>query len=226
MSVVPPTRLQQLEFYEAHVPVWQTNATEIGLTTAQVTALGALVTAARTAYNAQQPARNASKAATTSFYEAIDTAHASGAELIATIKAFAGTSNDPTVYTTAQIPPPAAPTPAPPPEQPTNLNATLNTDGSITLRWKGTVAQSAFFSVWRATAPGTGGQFTTPALIGTVADKAFIDGNVPVAVQAQYTIRAHRGTAVSVPSDPTIVRIGQPEDSEEAGGQGGLSLAA
>ena len=39
MAIVPNTRLGKIEFYEAHIQPWATNATGIGLTQAQVTAL-------------------------------------------------------------------------------------------------------------------------------------------------------------------------------------------
>ncbi|MFM9994894.1 MAG: hypothetical protein ACKVU4_03730 [Phycisphaerales bacterium] len=216
MGVVPDTRLQQLEFYEAHLPVWQDNAGAIGLTVAQLTALSTLITAARTSYDAQQPTRNAAKAATLAFYDDITAAHENGSNLIATIKTYASSTNNPGVYSTAQIPPPAAPTPAPPPVAPTDLVSVLNTDGSITLKWKGSLAQGAFFSVWRAVAPGTGGQFSTAVQIASLAEKSYLDTGVPAAVQAQYTLRTHRGGQVSTPSEPTIVKIGQPTDGAEA----------
>lgn len=49
MSVLPPTVLEQIQFCEAHIPVWQNNPAGIGLTAAQVTAFAGAVSDARKA---------------------------------------------------------------------------------------------------------------------------------------------------------------------------------
>ncbi|MFM9996724.1 MAG: hypothetical protein ACKVU4_13105 [Phycisphaerales bacterium] len=220
MGVVPDTRLQQLEFYEAHVPVWQDNAGAIGLTVGQLTALSTLVTAARTNYNAQQPARNAAKAATQAFYDSIDSAHENGSNLIAIIKTYAASTGNPGVYTTAEIPPPAAPSPAPPPSTPTGQQALLENNGSITIKWN--VTQPApGAGVYTAVLRQLNGSGAFVPL-GDTGEKQFNDPTVPPGAQrVTYLLQARRsgiGGQSSPFSEPLTVFLGVPQDSD-AGAQ-------
>lgn len=204
MGIVPDTRLGKLEFYEAHLSAWTLNAAGIGLQSSQLTALSGLVSAARAQFNAQQAAHAAAKSATESFYFKVSDMHQLGSDLIKSIKAYAATKNDPNVFVLAQIPAPAEPTPAGPPVTPTNLTAVMNSDGTILLQWKGSLAQRQFFSVWR--------QLPTqavPVQIAAVAAKAFTDLTVPRGLsQVVYSVRAHRDTAVSTPTDNLVVFFG------------------
>ena len=228
MPIVPESRLGQLEFYEAHVPVWTLNVAEIGLTAPQVTALSTLVTAARTAYDAQQPARNAAKAATQSFYDAVAAAHASGSDLIATIKTYASSTGSPAVYNAAQIPPPAPPTPAPPPAQPDDLSGTIDTFGVITLSWRATPkgpASGIFFDVERRTGSGT----WTP--MGATQETTFQDaaaGQQAATTNVAYRVRGRRGAELSAWSDPLDVSFGGGQDGIAGfvGGEGEVAEAA
>lgn len=63
MPILPDGKLAQIEFFEAHNPVWAASATSIGLTSGLVTTLTTYTAAARAAYNAAQSARDASRAA-------------------------------------------------------------------------------------------------------------------------------------------------------------------
>jgi hypothetical protein len=204
MGVVPPTRIEKIEFYEAHNPVWAANAAAIGLTAAQVTALTTLTTAARAAFNAQRAAQDAAKAATENFHNKVREMQSQGSDLIKTIKAYADTKNDPNVYVLANIPAPAAPTPAGPPVAPTDLAAVMNSDGTIRLTWKGSLAQRQFFSVWRQLPSQN-----MPLQIGAVAAKEFTDVTVPRGLnQVVYNVRAHRDAQVSTPTQNLIVYFG------------------
>ncbi len=228
MPVVPESRLGQLEFYEAHLPVWEANAASIGLTAGQLTSFEPLIIAARTNYNAQQPARNAAKAATQAFYDSIDNAHEKGADLIATIKTYASSTGNPAVYTTAQIPPPAPPTPTPPPEQPDDLSGAIDTFGVITLKWRATpkgASTGVFFFVERKvgslpTATWTPLGATQDAQFQDAVGEAVIAGNV-----IQYRVQARRGADASAWSDQLAVDFTGGTDSI-AGFVGGEEPAA
>lgn len=204
MPLVPDSRIGQIEFYEAHNPQWTAKATTIGLTAAQMTTLTSLTTTARAAFNAAEAARNAAKAATQEYYNAVSNMSALGASYITQIRAKAETTNDPTVYTSAQIPPRATPTPAGPPTNATSVSALLENDGNVQLSWRGTVSQGQFFSVWRKLA----GQ-TTWTQIGSVAAKSFIDSGVPAGTTyAYYQIKSHRNSQVSSGSEPVVLLFG------------------
>lgn len=204
MGVVPNTRIEKIEFYEAHNPVWTAQATNIGVTATQMTSMGTLTKAARDAFNAQKAAQDAAKAATAAFYNKVRDMQSLGADLIKNIKTYAETKNDPNVYVLANIPAPAQPTPAGPPVAPTDLSAVMNSDGTIKLTWKGTISQRQFFSIWRQLPSQT-----MPLQIGAVAAKDFTDVTVPRGLtQVVYNVRAHRDSAVSTPTNNLIVYFG------------------
>lgn len=204
MPVLPESRVEKIEFFEQHNPIWTTNAANIGLTAAEVTALQALTTAARSAFNAQQTAKNAAKAATQNFYNAVSAMQSNGSGLIAKIKTYAETKNDPNAYVLAQIPAPAAPTPAGPPETPTDLTAQMNSDGTMNIAWKGSLAQRQFYSVWRQLPSQS-----FPQQIGAVAAKDFMDVTVPRGLDSViYTVRAHRDALSSLPTEALTVYFG------------------
>lgn len=204
MAVVPNTRIGKVEFYEARVGTWTTNATAIGTTATAVSSLSNLTKSAREAFNQQQAAQAAAKAATERFYNTVRDMQNSGADIIKTVKAFADTTNNPNVFVLANIPAPAAPTPAGPPVAPTDLSAVMNSDGTIKLTWKGSISQRQFFSVWRQLPSQS-----MPVQIGAVAAKDFTDVTVPRGLQqVVYNVRAHRDSAVSTPTDNLVVFFG------------------
>ncbi|KAA0212970.1 MAG: hypothetical protein DYG94_13435 [Leptolyngbya sp. PLA3] len=188
MSTVPKTIADRLAFYEQHAPVWAAAATTIGLSVTQVTALAALVNDARVAFDDAQAARNASKAATVLQANAMSTLSDFGADLIKTIRAYAETNNNPDVYATAQIPPPAPPTPAGPPDMPTDLAASFLFPWGIRLTWKGSVAQGAYFGVFRRLRGESNFTF-----VQTTKEKSFDDTSLPAGVASvDYYIAAFR----------------------------------
>jgi hypothetical protein len=65
MSILPETVIQQIEFCEAHNPVWSAAPAAVGLNALQCTALTTATANARKAFNDAQVARQASKAFTT-----------------------------------------------------------------------------------------------------------------------------------------------------------------
>lgn len=196
MSVVPNSRLGKIEFYESHLPAWTTNAVAIGLTTTSVSSLSTLTTAARAAYNAAETARNAAKAATQAFYEAVRAMHSNpgaGSDMIDTIRNFAESKNQPSVYTLAQIPPPAAPAPVGPPGTPFDFVVTLLQSGALKLRWKcNNPGNSAgtLYEIMRKTPASDGYVFVGAAGSKTFTDETLMSGDQP----AQYMITAVRST--------------------------------
>lgn len=208
MPVLPSSDLQKVEFMEAHLALWNTNAVAIGLTAAQVTAMQTAATAARTGFNGQQSAKEAAKAATANFHNLVRTLADLASDAIKAIKLKAAQNNDPNVYVLANIPAPLPPSPPPPPQPPTDLVADPNADGTITLRWKGSVANSTFFSVWRKL-----GSSSTWTNIGSTAIKTFQDAAVPsspIPASITYSVRSQRNNEVSAPSVQAEVVYGGP----------------
>lgn len=217
MSVIPRTLSEQLDFFEQHLPVWAANPAAIGLTPVQIADLSLLVSEARAAFENAIDARESSRSATMIQSFAFLAMVTLGSDLIKTIKAFAETSGDNSVYGAAQIPPPAAPTPAGPPVEPTHLAANFLSPFGLGLSWKGSVAQGAYFGIWRR----LGGE-TNYTLIATSKTKAYDDTTVPAGTQSvQYYISAHRDE-FTVNSSVLALQFG----AGGAGAGAGLSIAA
>ncbi len=198
MAIVPNTRLGKIEFYEAHIQPWATNATGIGLTQAQVTALMTQTGAARVAYNQAQAARDAARAATQTFYNAVAAMAENGAGLLKTIKSYAETQNDPNVYVLAQIPPPAEPSPVPAPGTPYQPRVSLMQSGELALRWKcDNPAGSAgtMYEVQRRVGDGP------YVFVGSVGERTFADESLPAgAATVLYRVTAVRSTRRGEPA--------------------------
>jgi len=205
MAVVPTDRLDKIEFYEAHVTPWTTNAAAIGLTAAQMTAFSPLVTAARAAYNAAEAARQASKAATQNFYDKVRAMHAgpgAGADLIQLIKATAQTKNDPNVYVLAQIPAPAAPSVTPPPGTPFDFTVGLLQNGAVELKWKCNNPSGTQGTIYEVRRRIGNGAWTFAGATGT---RSFTDETLPSGSSpATYQVTAVRSTSRGNPSQFTV----------------------
>jgi hypothetical protein len=219
---IPRNPLEQIQWFENRLPLWSASPELIGLTALQVSDLSTAVGMARSAYDAAQSARDTAKAQTGAFHTATGSMRALGADLVATIKAYAETTGDPSVYTTAQVSPRDPSGASPPPAQPENLVTTLRNDGSIELRWKTPGAQPAGtrYIIWRRL--GNTGAFVVAGDAG--AGKSFIDNGVPAGTgSATYYIVAKRGDQSSPPSEWTTIPLGV---SGNDGDEGELSLAA
>ena len=233
MSVLPDSLIRQIEFCEAHAPVWAAAPTTIGLTAAQVTALQQATTAARTAYDNAQKARQSSRGATELQNTVARTLRSSAADLIRQIKAFAELQAVPgSVYAAAQIPQPLPPSPLPAPGKPTAINSTLEPSGAVTLSWEAenaAASSGAFFQILRKL-PGQTGFVGIGGAPGSTSESrrmTFTDSTVPTAaagVGAQYIIQGTRGTVQGAPSDAVVAQFGV--DSGGGGGGGGFSSSA
>lgn len=217
MPVLPNAVIDQIQFCEAHNPVWAATPAAIGLTAAQCTALDTATKAARAAYNATQTARSVSKAATTTLNMDAKIMVAQAGDLIRQIKAFAELQANPgTVYAAAQVPPPAAPTPLPAPGKPTEFSVVLNADGSVTLSWlsaDSAASTGAFYTISRklpgqTSFTGIGG---APGSTSETRRPSFTDDTVPASAAgagAQYIVQGYRGTRFGEASDAITVQFG------------------
>lgn len=228
MAVLPSTRLEKLEFVEAHITPWTSGAVSIGLTAGQMSSLSTQTTASRAAYNAMLAAQQASKNATQFWYNTCQTMVDTTADYLKTIKAFAATTNNPNVFTIAQIPPPKTPSASPPPATPTGLAATLLNNGAVRLSWTAKVGDGMAFEVWRRL-----GNQSAFSLVGVAsASKTFDDTTLPVGVSSAsgvlYRVRATKLGMFSDFSEPINVQFGVEGGGDGVGGEGsqGLQIAA
>lgn len=209
-SVVPSKDIDAVQFFEDHLGIWSTNALAIGTTVSAITGFTTIVKAARDAYIAQQKAQQSAKSATTGWHNAVKAMRNTGSNIIQTIKAFADSTGNPAVFTLAEIPMPAAPTPAPPPTQPTDFKVGLTGTGALELSWKcsnGASSSGAFFVITRRLAGETA--FTT---VGNVGKKKFTDASITVGTTgATYLVQGFRGATAGPVSLPFGVQFGVSE---------------
>lgn len=208
MANVPPQpKLDQIVWFENHLPMWAAAPTTFGITAAQVTALTTAVGAARKAYNDAQTARNNSKAATTNESTSVATMLVSGRALVNIMKSFIDNAHNPALWGQAGLEPDAGPGTAPDPTAPFMLSATLDSQGDVIVKWKTSQpagVSGVIYSVQRAI---DGGGFV---LLDSVGGKTFTDETVPVGTQSvSYIVRAKRGTQMSAWSEALTIRFGR-----------------
>ncbi|MEM1010616.1 MAG: hypothetical protein AAGI46_00175 [Planctomycetota bacterium] len=196
MSVVPRKNVDKIQFFEDHISVWTAQATTIGTTEAEVTDLDTKTQAARTAYDAQQAAQNAAKAATADLNVALDAMSRAGSDIIYQIRSQAGADGD-GVYAAAQIPVPATPSPSAAPGTPYELKTEVNGNGELMLSWKcdnpaGT--SGTIYQVYRSTNGSLDFEY-----LGGVGSRKFVDATIPAgATQITYKMQAVRSTAAGM----------------------------
>ena len=191
-SVLSNSKIARIEFCEAHNTPFSTNAVAIGTTVLATTDLATKTSAARAAYNAQQAAQNAAKAATNDYNIAVEAMTIACADILKQIKAKAAITG-PSVYSMAEIPAPAIPSPRPAPGKPTSFIATLEENGALTLKWKcpnPPGSSGTLYQVSRRNTPT--GDFN---YLGASGTKKFVDATIPAGSSGvTYQIQAVRST--------------------------------
>jgi hypothetical protein len=228
MATTPKTNLGKIEFYESHLLPWTTNMAAVGLAAPAIAGLDSLTSAARDAYDAHVSALAASRAATQAYYEAVRAMHSgpgAGADMIATIRNHAQTTDDPNVYNLAQIPPPATPGVTPPPGVPSDFRVELLQNGALALRWKCKNPVGVGGTIYEVLRSVGGGAFS---FVGNPGEKTFTDETVPQgSTSVTYQITATRSTARGNPAQFTVTfgAGGQSVTVQNVTG-GGVKLAA
>lgn len=208
MPVVPTKDVDAIQYFEDHVAIWAEQGVAIGVTTPQADGVSDATAAARSAYQTQQQAKQAAKNSTVAFQAAMRIMRTRGGDLIKTVKAFAANSPEPlTIYTKAQIEPPAPPAPAPLPGQPTDFRVELQSDGAVNIKWKSTNSAASggvYFSVRRKLAGENA--FT---LVGTTGSKSFVDDTIPTGTTSlTYIVQGFRGPAAGTASEQLSLQFG------------------
>lgn len=198
MSVVPKKLLEKIQWAEAHVTPFNSNAVAIGTTVLEASAFETKTQAARDALTGSENARNAAKDATITLDAAIAALDVSAAGIIKQVRAKAETTNNVGVFALASIPVPATPGPVGAPGTPSELKVELDGDGSLILAWKcanPVGCHGVVYQVWRSTTGGDG-EFS---YVGGSGSRKFVDTTVPAgAASLTYKIQAVRSTAVGM----------------------------
>jgi hypothetical protein len=137
-----------------------------------------------------------------------------GRDYLATIKAYAETTNNPNVLVLAEVPAPAPPTPVPAPATPENLVASVDASGQLTLTWEAprSGASSGIVFIITKQLGGTAGPSPTGwSIVGLTFDKAFTDEEfVGCGGNVSYRVQARRGDDVSGFAGPLLITMGAP----------------
>jgi hypothetical protein len=201
MPRIPDTDDALLDYARLHADLWagdQSNPPpDTGLSAQQLADTSAATDAAEAAALLALQARSASKAATTAKKEALAALRqVLGADLT-TIDGYAKATKDPGVYSRAQVDPPKTPTDRQAPPEPTELRATVDTDGSVDLTFKVAAGGGCVYLVQRMTV--TLDNTTTPyELLGFATDeKKFTDNAVPDGIRTVgYRVAARIATGL------------------------------
>lgn len=214
MATYPTSpRIDFLQWCQAHEAAFAANPAALGLTAAQATDFAEQTHQVAGAELTQELALQAAKVATAQVNGAYAELRAQAGDIIRSIRAFAELQNDPNaVYGLAQIPAPAASTPAPPPAEPTHLTVQLQPQtGDLWLRWKASNPDgtSGTSYIIRRRLPGET-QFT---FIGVSGKKKFIDSTLVAGPDSvQYTVQGQRADLTGPLSQVFTVTFGKLPD--------------
>lgn len=217
MGNIPDKRLEQIVWFENHVPLWSAAPATFGVTAPMVLAVDNATKAARTAYTNAVNARQASKNATVALGEQAGTMLDGGRDLVGVIKAFIENSNNPALWSQAGLEPPAPPGPPPVPTAPYQMSGTLDSIGNVIVRWKTSQPAGVFGVIYSVSRSIDGGEFV---LLDSVGEKEYIDEAVPEGTRSvSYVVRSKRGKQFSTPSESLTLRFGR-----AGGGGGGFTI--
>ena len=203
MSVVPNKIAQRIQFYEDHIPPFTTNATAIGVSSAEVTDLQTKTAAARSAFDTRQAQQQAAEAATLALKDAVDAMSLAGAVLIKKVRAKAESVGGNSVYTLAELPAPAIPSPVGAPGTPYQLKVALKPSGAVELTWKADNPAGCTGVIWQLYRRVT--QTAEWTYIGGTGQRKYADQTVPAGVPSvMYQIRGTRSTAVGDGAEFTV----------------------
>ena len=199
-----------LEWCRVHDPIFFDHCSEIGIGKDQAVIFRGAVASAAAALLAQEQARQAALVATQEVERAFAALTAQAGDAVRSIRAFAGTNTDPAkVYSIAEVPPPATPSPVPPPARPSRLTVRLDaTTGSLTLRWKATNPTNARGTTYiiRRKLPGE----ADFSFIGVAGKKWFVDETLTAGRQSvQYTVQGQRANLSGPVSPVFTVHLGK-----------------
>lgn len=230
MGTFPSRRDEFLNWCSAHDPVWSANTGAIGMTTAQASAFNKAVGDLQAAILDQEKAKQTAKAATVTSNDMEAILRTLATENVQRIRTFAQSTNNPTVYTTAQVPAVQPPSPVGPPGTPTNFTVGLDPQGAIVVKFKcaNPSASTGTTYLVRRKLPSQ----TSFAFFTVVGKKTFTDDTLPSGIaQAEYSVQAQRGDSSGVASATLVVKFGTGGDGmsfsvNENATNGGVKLAA
>jgi hypothetical protein len=217
---MPVTIPELINWCSTHTSLWTANATQIGISAAQATAFNTLVANFNKANSDAQAARQNSKDATMTLASTMDAVRSTGNAYIFMIKAYAETTHNPAVFSLAGVSPNDPPSVVPAPIAPANFSAGVNTDGSLTIKWKVSQPEGVTnvqYIVFRR----LGGPEAPFVMLSTEGkNKSFTDLTLPLGVdRVEYMVQPKRGEVLGPQSNVFALQFGS------VAGGGGISIA-
>ncbi|HMN40733.1 MAG TPA: hypothetical protein PKE29_07780 [Phycisphaerales bacterium] len=205
---IPSTIPEMIDWCVVHEGLWSTNATSIGISSAQATVFKNAVAEMSAKSAAADAARQASKNATMEFQDSVSDVRALGNAYILMIKAFAETTNNSGVYALAGITPSNPPGTLPAPNAPQTFGAAINPDGSLTIKWKvsqPTGVSGVAYVVSRRMVGQTA--FSIVANVGSA--KMYTDTTLPYGIdRVEYMVQPVRGNVMGPQSNVFALQFG------------------
>lgn len=199
MSVIPDARDDMLTFYANHIEAWIAKAALLGLDPAKLADMSQALVAAKAQQQSARQLRSAARVATDQLNAQAAGVRAMGGAVVALIRANAESSGNLEIYEAASLPMPRPATPAGPAEPAASVTAEPNADGTITLRWRGTVSRNQSFEVERSVDGGP------RVLLKSTRLKRYLDAAVPMNVTGIiYWVYAVRNEERSGPVSTTV----------------------
>ena len=218
-SIVPTSRGEMIQWFEDRVPAWNAVPAVVGLTAAQITAITSRLTSARAAFDEFRANYEVARASTTNYYGMTDDLRQYGQELVHIIRAFGVATDNPNVFATAMVPPPAVPQSQGTPATPLEFSGFIDNNGEVQLSWAsptGGFGSNVFFTVQRrfVDKDGVVGSWQN---LGSTGDRKLTDSAVPTGNTAvAYRVCATRNALASTFTDPVEILFGNVAASPEA----------
>jgi hypothetical protein len=207
MPTVPRGRAGAIAFFATRISKWTNLGPAIGLGSAQAQALADAIEDAKLASERNRALQSAARAAAKEARRKEKDLRRVGGRAIASIRAKAGSDEDPAVLTLAQLPATKDPRPTPAPSKPTNVRTSVDHEGAIVIAWDATRPRPharAFTRIERML--DGSGWFE---LIGSSGTNEYRDGTVPMGTRcAAYRLTPVRGKLVGAAAETVVVRLG------------------
>ncbi len=207
MATVPRGRAGVIAFFRTRIQRWTELGPAIGLGLAEAQALADAIEQAKQASERNRALQSAARAAAKEARRKENDLRRIGGQAIASIRARAGSENDPGVLTLAELPAIKDPRPTPAPSKPTNVRTSIDHEGAIVIAWDATRPRPharAFTRVQRML-----DESGTFELIGTSGTNEYRDDTVPQGTRmAAYRLVPVRGELVGASAETVVVRLG------------------
>jgi hypothetical protein len=215
---VPETQQDAIDFFATRVGDWAKGPAAIGLTSSQIDEINLRLGEAQTRLAEAHAARIAARTATLALNDAMRSLRGFGGDLVKTIRTFAETTEDASVYTASGIPPVSEPTPAGEPAKPTRVRAVISGTGPIAITWAGRRSGGVQFIVERRDTPvdAAPGPWRFVAVTPT---NETLDNTVPPGLASvAYRVWAQSPAGASDASNLAVLAFGNAQLTTESNG--------